>query len=385
MLQFNFFNSINEIDAQEWNRLSGTDYPFLRYEYLSALENSGSATPETGWQACHMVAFDSEQNDKKAIAILPLYIKRHSYGEYVFDWAWAEAYQRYGLQYYPKLLSAIPFTPCIGPRLQIDPQLTEQESSRLSRQILGALQELAMKHNLSGWHGLFLSEASHTHMSIPGTTQRTGMQYHWFNRNYHDFDDFLATFSSRKRKNLRKERQKISQQGITHRFVKGPELTDQQLDRFYDFYQVTYLKRGRQGYLTRTFFQLLRDTMPEQLMICFAEDQQQPVAGALCFIGKETLYGRYWGALADYDSLHFETCYYQGIDYCIQEQLERFDPGAQGEHKVQRGFEPIETHSLHWLKEPGFREPIEQFCREEAQLVQQDKAYLEARLPFRKA
>ncbi|WP_428036512.1 GNAT family N-acetyltransferase [Amphritea sp.] len=384
MPQFNFYSAIEQIGAARWNNLAGTDYPFLRYAFLCALEQSGSVAPETGWQPCHLVVTEGDQD----IAAMPLYLKSHSYGEYVFDWSWADAYQRNGLEYYPKLLTAIPFTPCYGPRLLFHAHLSDTEQTVLTRQMLAATQQLASQYQASGWHGLFLEGYLLEKENFPDLNYRLGTQYHWFNRDYSDFEDFLATFSSRKRKNLRKERSKIAEHSIEHRFISGTQLTDEMLRQFYRFYQITYLKRGRNGYLNEAFFQQLRDTLPEQLHICFAYDMHhsdtEAVAGALFFQDSKNLYGRYWGALAEYDSLHFETCYYQGIEHCIRHQLQRFDPGAQGEHKIQRGFEPIETWSAHWLAHPGFQDAVQKFTQEEETMLRQEMEYLRQRLPFRK-
>ncbi|MBU2966452.1 GNAT family N-acetyltransferase [Amphritea sp. 2_MG-2023] len=384
MPQFNFYSAIEQIGADHWNNLCHTDYPFLRYEYLHALEQSGSVAPKNGWQPCHLLVTEGEQ----AIAAMPLYLKNHSYGEYVFDWSWADAYQRNGLEYYPKLVTAIPFTPCYGPRLMLHADLSEAEQNRLTQDVISAVLQLASQHNASGWHGLFLTGTLLNKDQCPQLNYRLGTQYHWFNRDYQNFDDFLETFSSRKRKNLRKERTKITEQNIHHRFISGAQLTDEQLHQFYQFYQITYLKRGRNGYLNESFFRQLRDTLADQLHICFAYDKHysetEAVAGALFFQDKDTLYGRYWGALAEYDSLHFETCYYQGIEHCIHHQLQRFDPGAQGEHKIQRGFEPIETWSSHWLAHPEFQQAVQRFTQEEEELVRQEMEQLRQRLPFKK-
>ncbi|WP_417222548.1 GNAT family N-acetyltransferase [Amphritea sp.] len=384
MPQFNFYSAIDQIGSERWNSLCQSDYPFLRYEYLHALEQSGSVSADTGWQPCHLVVSENE----RAIAIMPLYLKSHSYGEYVFDWSWADAYQRNGLDYYPKLVTAIPFTPCYGPRLMLHSDLSEPEQQSLTKDILSAIMQLASQYQATGWHGLFITETLRNKDQYPQLNYRLGTQYHWFNREYLCFDDFLDTFSSRKRKNLRKEREKITQHGIQHRIVSGAQLTDAMLKQFYQFYQITYLKRGRRGYLNEAFFHQLRDSLADQLHICFAYDPQhshtEAVAGALFFQDSDTLYGRYWGALAEYDSLHFETCYYQGIEHCIRHQLQRFDPGAQGEHKIQRGFEPIETWSAHWLAHPGFQQAVQQFTEEEESLLRQEMATLRERLPFKK-
>ena len=384
MPQFNFHNTIEAIGKLQWNSFCTAEYPFISYEFLHCLEQSGCVSAETGWQPCHLQVTEGDQT----LAVMPLYLKSHSYGEYVFDWSWAEAYQRNNIAYYPKLITAIPFTPCFGPRQLFAAHLSPTERHTLTRESLAAIKQLASQYNASGWHGLFLDGALLEQHRFSELSYRLGTQYHWFNHNFSCFDDFLDTFSSRKRKNLRKERSKIIDQNIQHRFISGAELTDELLDQFYQFYQVTYLKRGRQGYLNQRFFQLLRNSLADKLQVCFAFDLNfsvtEPVAAAMFIQGSSTLYGRYWGARAEYDALHFETCYYQGIEHCIRHQLQRFDPGAQGEHKIQRGFEPIETWSAHWLAHSGFQSAIQRFTEEEEHLLRQDMEHLRQRLPFKK-
>ncbi|MDI3326052.1 GNAT family N-acetyltransferase [Pontibacterium granulatum] len=376
MLDIVLTDNIESIGAELWNELCGTDYPFLRYEFLHALEQSGSVGKGTGWLPLHL----SLKEGDTTVAVMPLYLKQHSYGEYVFDWAWADAYSRYGLEYYPKLLSAIPFTPAYGPRIG-----TKRPLEQVIPVIREGIPQIAAKMNASSWHGLFAPQDTIDLFRSETLMPRLGSQYHWFNHEYRDFDHFLEHFSSRKRKNLRKERKKVTDQGVELRTFAGKEITDTLLHRFYHFYQITYLKRGRKGYLTPEFFTRLRDTMPEHLVLVVAFVDEQAVAGALSLRSSTTLYGRYWGCLEEYDSLHFETCYYQGIEYCIRERLERFDPGAQGEHKIQRGFEPIETWSVHWIQEPGFREPIARFLEEEEAMMREQIAELTTWLPFKKS
>jgi len=374
MLSIKVHHQLDEIDGQLWNQLCGTDYPFLRYEFLQALEQSGSVGPEQGWQPLHL----SIENEQETVAVMPLYLKSHSWGEYVFDWAWADAYQRHGLDYYPKLVTAVPFTPATGPRIGHSVPLSE-----ISPALVQGLKELCGRLNASGWHGLFPTPALKNQFAEQQLLTRLGSQYHWFNRDYRSFDDFLASFSSRKRKNLRKERQKVQQQGVHLVTLSGEQISKEHLNHFYRFYQMTYLKRGRKGYLTPEFFQQLRDSMPEQLVLVLAYYQQRPVAGALSLRSSDTLYGRYWGCMDEFDSLHFETCYYQGIEYCIDQGLKRFDPGAQGEHKIQRGFRPIETWSCHWIQEPGFRAAIAQYLDEEEAAMREQIAELTSWLPFK--
>ncbi|MCP8686940.1 GNAT family N-acetyltransferase [Marinobacterium sedimentorum] len=375
MLELKIHTDISAIGPDTWNRLCGSDYPFLRYEFLAALEHSNSVSPQTGWQPLHIAV---EQNGE-TIAVMPLYLKTHSYGEYVFDWSWADAYQRHGLDYYPKLVTAIPFTPAAGPRIG-----SSQPTETLMPALLDAIRQLAERFGASSWHGLFVEPALRQCLEASGLTLRLGTQYHWFNADFRSFDHFMEKFASRKRKNIRRERQKVLDQQISLRRIEGTDLSPELLDVFYAFYQNTYLKRGRTGYLTPEFFQLLHRNMPEQLLLVLAEKDGQPVAGALSLKSSSTLYGRYWGCLDDYDSLHFETCYYQGIEYCIGQGLARFDPGAQGEHKIQRGFQPIETWSGHWVKHPGFADAINKAMGTERDAMRAQIQELTTWLPFRK-
>lgn len=373
MQSLNSHSRINEIDADHWNQVCGTDYPFLRHEFLNALEQTECVTDDTGWFPCHLSLKEGEE----VIGYMPLYLKTHSYGEYVFDWAWADAYHRHGLEYYPKLINAIPFTPCYGPRIGHTRPLAE-----LIPVFNQGLKQLTEQFNCSSYHILFPCEEIKTLFSEQRMLCRMDAQYHWFNRDYQSFDHYLDNLNSRKRKSIRKERQKALQQDIELITLEGNEISDQQLKDFYQFYQLTYLKRGRQGYLTLEFFQQLLATMPEQMVLVLAK-QQRAVAGALFFKSSDTLYGRYWGCRDEFDSLHFETCYYQGIDYCIKHGLKRFDPGAQGEHKIQRGFKPIKTWSTHWLSEPGFHQAVDDFLKQERQLMVTRITQLREKLPYK--
>ncbi|WP_151705449.1 GNAT family N-acetyltransferase [Nitrincola alkalilacustris] len=374
MLEVKVCESIDQISREEWNALCGTDYPFLRHEFLQALERSGCVSASTGWQPLHL-RLEQEGN---LVGVMPLYLKNHSYGEYVFDWAWADAYSRHGLDYYPKLLTAIPFTPSQGPRFGISIPL-EQAIPAIAQ----AIRVLCERFQTSSWHGLFTESITKDHFSSCGMLPRLGTQYHWHNEGYENFDDFLSRFASRKRKNLKKERQKIREQGIEIRVVEGSNIHDGLLEEFYRCYQLTYLKRGQRGYLNLDFFRLIRNTLPQHLMMVVAETREKTVAVALSFKSSNTLYGRYWGSLDEYENLHFEACYYRGIEYCIEQGLRWFDPGAQGEHKIQRGFKPIETWSVHWIEEPGFRQGIRQFLTDETRLMRQRMLHLSEGLPFK--
>ncbi|MEH6548487.1 MAG: GNAT family N-acetyltransferase [Pseudomonadales bacterium] len=371
-----FIQQISDCPAQEWNALSGTDYPFLRHEFLYALEASGGVGKKSGWLPYHALIYQDEQ----LVGLMPLYRKTHSYGEYVFDWSWADAYQRNGIAYYPKLLSAIPFTPATGPRLCV--KNAERQAVAIALQ--QSIGELLDNGDFSSWHVLFPSETERPAYTALQALQRTGVQYHWFNQAYTSFDDFLATFSSRKRKNLRKERQRVTDQGVSLKVLTGEDLNADVWQQFYHFYQSTYAKRsGHGGYLNQDFFQRLGETMAEQIVLVMAYDNDKPVAAALNLRSSDTLYGRYWGCIRDIDGLHFEACYYQGIEYCIANGLKRFDPGAQGEHKIQRGFTPIPTYSMHWIAHPAFRDAIARFVDEEDEHMARYTEDARSLLPFR--
>lgn len=376
MPEIKLYHSIAEIGADTWNALCPNDYPFMRYEFLHALEISGSVNADKGWQPVHIGMQDNGIN----IAFMPLYLKNHSYGEYVFDWSWADAYHRYGLHYYPKLVSAVPYSPVTGPRL-----LTQQPAAPLLKLIANAIPAICKELRAKSWHLLFPTTNEKIDLAAPHLMLRKGCQYQWFNRNYNSFEHYLEHFNARKRKSVKKERKKIIQQGIQHLVFEGSDISAEAMAQFYQFYQMTYFKRGQEPYLTEEFFQLLRQQMPESLLLVMAYAGETAVAGALSLKDSQTLYGRYWGCIDEYDSLHFETCYYQGLDYCIAHNLQRFDSGAQGEHKIQRGFEPVETWSLHWLEEQGLNHAIDDFIQRETQAIDERMQDLTSYLPFKQA
>lgn len=377
MFELEFVDAIADVGPLAWDQVAASSYPFTRYSFLQALEDTGAVSAETGWQPRHLLV----KRDGHLCAVMPGYLKSHSYGEYVFDWVWADAYQRYGRRYYPKLLFAIPFTPATGPRLCVAAGVDETE-------VMAALAEqlpaLVPAMDASSLHILFSDAATAARWQGLGFAQRVGPQYHWFNRDYHRFDDFLARFSSRKRKNLRKERRAVAEQGLTLERLTGDQVSPELWRFFFHCYQITYAKRsGHGGYLPAGFFTALAQAMPEQLLFVLARHEGEPVAAALNFCSDDTLYGRYWGCVREFDFLHFEACYYQGIEHCIERGLARFDPGAQGEHKIQRGFEPILTYSNHWLAEPTFARAVDDFLDRESDHI---AAYLdEARqlLPYK--
>ncbi len=376
-VQVEFLHSLSEISAQEWNALCDTDYPFLRHDFLLGLEQTGCTTADTGWQPCHALL---RRNDR-LVALLPTYLKSHSWGEYVFDWSWADAYQRIGLRYYPRLVSAIPFTPATGPRLCT---ASGENRERAAAALVAGIQAFSQRNELSGWHVLFPNDSDAGVFESLDLTKRRACQFHWFNEGYTDFDSFLSRFNSRKRKALRRERRRVAEQGITLRRLRGDDITPADWERFHHFYQITYAKRsGHGGYLSREFFTDTAAHLGQQVMMAVAEREGRDIAAALFFCSGDTLFGRYWGCEQEFDCLHFEACYYQGIEFCIEEGLKRFDPGAQGEHKIQRGFQPVETVSYHWLADERFAAAIRDFTEEEAthnRRYQQQAAEL---LPFR--
>jgi hypothetical protein len=373
-----FITSLDRVAADSWNSISGTDYPFTRHEFLYGLERSGCTTAESGWQPCHLLLRD----ETGIQALMPMYLKSHSYGEYVFDWSWADAWQRSGLQYYPKLVSAIPFTPATGPRL-----LTRAgtDTAAIWDAALQAIARFASQQDISSWHLLFPAEQVSRQLLQRGLHQRVATQFHWFNQDYSCFDDFLAGFSSRKRKGLRRERARVTEQGLSLQTLQGSQIGPLQWRQFYRFYQLTYAKRsGHGGYLTEAFFTEVAPALGEQVVMVLAYLGERAVAAALYFRSSDTLYGRYWGCEREYDCLHFEACYYRGIEYCIANGLQRFDPGAQGEHKIQRGFRPVPTYSNHWIADPRLSAAVGEFTRSEAE---HNTAYMQAAaqmLPFRK-
>jgi predicted N-acyltransferase len=372
-----FLTSLEQIEPQTWDAVTGEDYPFLRHQFLYGMELTNCTTAETGWQPCHLIL----EQDETVVAVMPLYLKSHSYGEYVFDWSWADAWQRSNLRYYPKLVSAIPFTPATGPRLCAVEGVDEQA---IRHAVLSAIQQFAKQKDISSWHLLFPEEQLSKDLLGDGLPRRSASQFHWFNEGFTSFDDFLATCSSRKRKNLRRERRRVKEQGLELVTLQGEQITPRHWQQFHHFYQMTYAKRsGHGGYLTREFFLETAASMGEQVIMVMAEQADEAVAAALYFRSSDTLYGRYWGSLREYDCLHFEACYYQGIEYCIKEGLGRFDPGAQGEHKIQRGFRPVPTYSNHWIANPQLAQAVADFARQEESQTEEYMAQASSLLPFK--
>ena len=376
-MQLHIHPSTLKLGQSHWQQyLSRAADPFSHYAFHAALEQSGSVGDESGWQPLHLEITEHGL----PLALIPSYVKTHSRGEYVFDFEWANAYHRYGLEYYPKLISAVPFTPCAGPRILL------AEGADLTKVLTFLSQQLphlCAQLKLSSWHWLFAQKPDWQPAKKQSWHQRSGCQYHWYNEHYNEFADFTARLTSRKRKSINKERRMIAEQGITFTSQQGSDISLQALKEFYACYQSTYLKRSQQGYLTYEFFCQLLTQMPENLLLVTASNQQSPLAYALFFVDDQTLYGRYWGCFEEIDFLHFETCYYQGIDYCIAKGIPHFDAGAQGEHKLARGFVPQHTHSYHYLAEPGFNDAIKQYCETEAKQIEEYMKWAKTALPYK--
>ncbi|QZI69204.1 GNAT family N-acetyltransferase [Pseudomonas protegens] len=368
-------NSLSAVDPVQWDGLLKDGQPFVRHAFLSALEDSGSLGARSGWQAEHLL----HVQDGRLLAALPSYRKWHSYGEYVFDHGWADACARAGIDYYPKLLTAVPFSPVSGARVLA---ATQADAFELLKSLPGYLEI----EGLSSAHINFTDDFSDQALEQqPGWLQRLGCQFHWQNRGYRDFQDFLDALSSRKRKQMRKEREQVAGQGFDFQWFEGHELDEALWDFVYACYANTYAVRRQSPYLTRAFFSLLAERMPEAIRVVLAKQGGRPVAMAFSLVGGDSFYGRYWGCLAEFDRLHFETCFYQGMDYAIAQGLQRFDAGAQGEHKLIRGFEPVITRSWHYLRHPGLNAAVQDFLQQERVGI---RAYAEeARdaLPYRQA
>lgn len=369
-----------------WRRLSGFadapdafadgGNPFLSPAFLGSLEDAGCVGRGTSWEPCHLLFL----RDKRPAALLPLYRKLDSRGEYVFDQGWAAAYRRHGLAYYPKLVTAIPFTPVPGARLLLAPGEREADWREVA---LAAVKAECQAMGASGWHGLFVEEDWLAPAAVAGLAHREGVRFHWHNPGHAGFEDYLGSLASKRRKDIRRERRRLAEAGIHCRTIAGPDLGEAEREFFFDCYVRTYHEHGQAPYLNREFFRLLQARMGERLHLVIADDALGPMACALFLHQGETLYGRYWGARRRQDGLHFEVCYYQGIELCIRLGLAGFDPGTQGEHKLLRGFAPRPTHSLHWLAEPAFQAAVEEFVAAEREDVRRYREAAMDALPFR--
>jgi predicted N-acyltransferase len=376
-----FLKSIAQIDAASWNALAGDAQPFLRHEFLLAIEESGCAVPRTGWTAAHLILEDAAG---RAVGALPLYRKEHSRGEFVFDFSWANAYAQHGLPYYPKLLSAVPFTPVRGPRLLVGAG-AGADAAAISKTLAAAAIEYAKSEGLSSWHVLFPNESQAGELESTGMILRRDCQFHWYNRGYESFEAFLAGFTAEKRKKAKRERRRVAEAGIVFDTLHGGDMHASLWEAVYGFYADTFHRHGHDPYLNLKFFKLIAARMPDRLMIKLARIGAEPIAAAIFFVGEDALYGRYWGAGGNYHSLHFETCYYQGIEYCIEKKLQRFEPGTQGEHKVPRGFVPTLMSSAHFVADPRFAAAIRDFAAREARGVDHYAAAVNEHVPYHRA
>jgi len=371
-------NGIGEVSQEAWDGCAGTDNPFVGHDFLRAVEVSGSACAETGWQPRHLVL---DGPDGALLGAVPLYLKSHSYGEYVFDWAWADAYERAGGRYYPKLQACVPFTPVTGPRLLVHPGA---DAGAVRAALAAGLIEVARRAKVSSLHVTFPTLSECETLSAAGFLIRQGRQYRFENPGYASFDDFLGALTSRKRKTIRKERAKVAESGIAIRILTGEEIEPRHWEAFYRFYMNTADRKWGHPYLTQDFFHGLGETMAARVALVMAEDDGELVAGALNLIGADTLYGRNWGCQSDYRFLHFEACYYQAIDFAIRHGLTYVEAGAQGEHKIQRGYLPVETYSAHWIADPGLRDAIANFLDRERRQVKAEMSLLADYGPFKK-
>jgi len=382
-IEIEVLTSLADISAADWDAVANPDSagalpvdPFTTHRFLKALEDSGSVGQGTGWMPRHLVARQGGQ----VIGAMPLYAKGHSQGEYIFDHSWAHAYERAGGRYYPKLLSAVPFTPASGRRFLTAKGFGETGVGALVQ----AAVQLASENRLSSFHVNFCTEAEAVAGKAMGLMHRTGQQFHWSNAGYGCFDDFLRQLSSRKRKAIRRERAKAQDFGGTIHLLTGDQITPQHWDAFWRFYQDTGARKWGAPYLSRAFFDQAQMYLRDEILLMMCERDGRWIAGALNFIGRDTLFGRYWGCVEDHPFLHFELCYYQAIDYAIAHGLDRVEAGAQGEHKLARGYLPVTTHSLHWIADPGFRRAVAEFLKAERDAVDEDIEILTGYGPFKR-
>jgi len=375
--------SFKEIASAEWGELTGASRsapgynPFTSFAFLSSVEESGSATAETGWMGHHLLL----EQEGRLIGAIPCYLKSHSQGEYVFDHGWADAFHRAGGRYYPKLQASIPFTPATGPRLLVR---QGEDVSRVQALLAQGLQQVARELGTSSAHVTFLPQGELTALTEAGFLQRTDQQFHFINRGYADHEAFLAELSSSKRKNLRKERRNALENGISIDWLTGSDLTEEIWDQFFRFYIDTGSRKWGRPYLTRQFYSLVGELMPDDVLLVMAKRDGRYVAGAINFVGSDALYGRHWGCAEDHPFLHFEVCYHQAIDFALHKGLARVEAGAQGEHKLARGYEPVTTHSAHFIAHPGLRRAVADYLEHERREVAQVGEYLGEHTPFRK-
>jgi predicted N-acyltransferase len=375
--------TIADISADKWNALVGSDYPFLRHEFLLAAETSGSVAPDAGWTPRHLTLggqcdAPGGHNDQLRAAMI-LYEKSHSWGEFVFDWAWASAYEQAGLKYYPKLVSAVPFTPAPSCRLL----LRDREDTAAAGLLIEAAIKLAQETDCSSVHVLFPDDNDLPLLRAAGLHIRKDCQFHWHNDDYRNFDEFLETFSSVKRKKARRDRRRVAEAGITFRRLRGSDLDADVWRIVYRLISMTFMRRGSLPYFSLDFFKEISRALPDNILVILAELRGAAVAAAVFFESDRVLYGRYWGSSGHYDALHFETCYHQGIEYCIDAGKQLFEPGTQGEHKISRGFVPVETWSAHWLKQPEFFSAIGDYLDQERLHIDRYMDAVDSRSPYK--
>ncbi|AFL72979.1 GNAT family N-acetyltransferase [Thiocystis violascens] len=370
-------SAIVEISAEQWNRLVDPDTPFLRHEFLAALERHDGVGEKFGWLPHHLALRDQ---DGRLLAVTPCYLKFNSYGEFVFDWAWADAYQRHGRYYYPKLVVASPYTPATGSRLLTG---AAPERRAYAQALIQGAVRVAEQLDVSSLHWLFTAADETDWLEDQGLMRRVGCQFHWHNRGYDSFESLLGAFTAEKRKKIHRERRRVADSGVRLRRVTGDAVTEAEWAIFHQLYRDTFDKRGGIPTLTLPFFQDIGETMGQNLLLVLAEHGGNIVAAAFNLIGSRSLYGRHWGCFQDFHSLHFEACYYQGLEYCIDCGLARFEPGAQGEHKISRGFLPTPTWSAHWIADPGFRAAISHFLDQETREMDDYLADMHTHSPYR--
>ncbi|HFC93203.1 MAG TPA: N-acetyltransferase [Leucothrix mucor] len=375
-----FHSQIKDIPQEQWNALVKDNHPFIKHQFLYAMEKHHCVGSKFGWIPCHMAVYQGYDEDKQLIAAMPLYQKTNSYGEFVFDNSWAQAWQQQGMQYYPKLVSATPYTPANGQRL-LCPKKHQKQVYPL---ILNALKEITATGHFSGVHILFPTSDEQDWLETNKPLVRHDCQFHWFNQHYQDFDDFLATLTAKKRKNIRQERRKVDQQAVSFRRLNGHSATDKDWRTFAYFYKKTFDEKWGTATFNLEFFKQIAQTMPEQIILVLADQQDNCIAGALLYRSDHTLYGRHWGCREALKGLHFETCFYQGIEVAIQQGLRTFEPGAQGEHKIARGFVPVLTRSSHFMQENPFQVSLENFVNHERDAVNDYIQTCHQHSPYRK-
>jgi hypothetical protein len=378
-LRVEVVEALDQVEPEAWDALNPDNDPFLRHTFLSGLERHDCLGQAYGWYPCHVLI---REPGGRLVGGMPMYVKTNSYGEFVFDWSWASAYERYGQRYYPKLVIGIPYTPITGRRLLV---LPDCDPAPIKDRLIDTALELTRTRGYSGVHWLFTDSDDTAHLKAHGLMLRLGCQFHWSNPGYADFDDFLARFSSRKRKKVRRERRRVDEQDLALTTLHGDQVSDALWETFHRFYVDTFDRKSGIPTLSLAFFRELGRAMGRQLVLVLAEQAGRPVAGAINLRSDDSLFGRYWGCEREFDSLHFEACYYRGIDYCISEGLTCFQPGAQGEHKISRGFLPTRTWSAHAIMDPQFRDAVADFCRREEMMMEGHCRELGELSPFRRS